>query len=65
MPSEYEEFLCLTHATKYASIASIAQTGDASAYLAHSLGLWILDSGAFDHLSGLVCRLRRSLYGLK
>ena len=50
-PSEYEEFLCLTHANKSASIASIAQTNNAFAYLAHSLGPWILDSDASDHLS--------------
>ena len=48
---EYEEFLRLTHAAESTSITSIAQTGDISAYLAHSLGPWILDSGASDHLS--------------
>ena len=52
IPSEYEEFLRLTHAAKFASIASVAQTGNVSTYLAHSLGPWILDSGASDHLSG-------------
>ena len=51
-PGEYEEFLCLTHAAKSASIAFVAQTGNASTYLAHSLDPWILDSGASDHLSG-------------
>ena len=51
-PGEYEEFLCFTHAAKSASIASVAQTGNASAYLTHSLGPWILDSDAFDHLFG-------------
>ena len=40
-PSEYEEFLRLTHATKSASIASVAQTGNVSAYLAHS---WSMNS---------------------
>ncbi|RVW88007.1 hypothetical protein CK203_033883 [Vitis vinifera] len=37
-----------------ASIASVAQPGNASACLTHtsSLGPWILDSGASDHLSG-------------
>ena len=50
-PGEYEKFLRLTHAAKFASIASIVQTGNASAYLTHSLGPWIFDSGAFDHLS--------------
>ncbi|RVW28544.1 hypothetical protein CK203_100570 [Vitis vinifera] len=38
-----------------ASIASVAQPGNASACLTHtsSLGPWILDSGASDHLSGI------------
>ncbi|KAJ9708908.1 hypothetical protein PVL29_000753 [Vitis rotundifolia] len=37
-----------------ASVASVAQPGNASACLTHtsSLGSWILDSGASDHLSG-------------
>ncbi|RVX15733.1 hypothetical protein CK203_005488 [Vitis vinifera] len=37
-----------------ASVASVAQPSNASAYLTHtsSLGPWILDSGASDHLSG-------------
>ncbi|RVW36769.1 Retrovirus-related Pol polyprotein from transposon RE1 [Vitis vinifera] len=37
-----------------ASVASVAQPGNASAYLTHtsSLGPWILDFGASDHLSG-------------
>ena len=48
---EYEEFLHLTQAAKSVSIASIAQTGNAFAYLTHSLGPWILDFGASDHLS--------------
>ena len=52
MPGEYEEFLRLTHAAKSASIASVAHTGDASTYLTHSLGPWILDSGASDHVFG-------------
>ena len=51
-PSEYEEFLCLTHAAKSASIASVVLTGNVSTYLTHSLGQWILNSGASDHLSG-------------
>ena len=51
-PGEYEEFFRLTHAAKSISIASVAQIGNASAYLAHSLGPWILDSGAYDHLFG-------------
>ena len=50
-PGEYEEFLCLTHAVKFDSTTSVAQIGNASAYLAHSLGPWILDSNASDHLS--------------
>ena len=52
MLGEYEEFLRLTHAAKSAFIASIAQIGNVSTYLTHSLCPWILDSGAFDHLSG-------------
>ena len=51
-PGKYEEFLRLTHASKSTSIASVAQTGNISTYLTHSLGPWILDSSAFDHLSG-------------
>ncbi|RVW93803.1 Retrovirus-related Pol polyprotein from transposon TNT 1-94 [Vitis vinifera] len=40
--------------TSQASIASVAQPGNVSACLTHtsSLGSWILDSGASDHLSG-------------
>ena len=49
---KYEEFLRLTHAAKSASIASIVLASNASAYLTHSLGPRILDSGASDHLSG-------------
>ncbi|RVW74011.1 putative mitochondrial protein [Vitis vinifera] len=51
--SEYDDYLCY-QATKSASIASVAQTGNASACLTHtsSLGPWILDSGASDHISG-------------
>ena len=51
-PAEYEEFLHLTHAAKSTSIAFVAQAGNASTYLAHSLGPWILDSSASDHLYG-------------
>ncbi|RVX10877.1 Retrovirus-related Pol polyprotein from transposon TNT 1-94 [Vitis vinifera] len=42
------------HATKSASVASVAQTGNAFVCLTHtsSLGPWILDSGASDHISG-------------
>ena len=50
--NEYKEYIHLTQATKSASILSIAQTDNASACLSHSSGPWILDSGAFDHLSG-------------
>ncbi|RVW51567.1 hypothetical protein CK203_066662 [Vitis vinifera] len=41
--------------TSQASIASVAQPGNVSACLTHtsSLGPWILDSGASDHLSGI------------
>ena len=43
---------CCTQASKFASIAFVAQTNNASACLSHSSGPWILDSGASDHLSG-------------
>ncbi|RVW85872.1 Retrovirus-related Pol polyprotein from transposon RE2 [Vitis vinifera] len=48
--SEYDDYLRY-QATKS---ASVAQTGNASACLTHtsSLGPWILDSGASDHISG-------------
>ena len=49
--SEYGEFLHLTHAAKSSSIAFVTQTGNASTYLTHSLGPWILDSDASDHMS--------------
>ena len=52
MPGEYKKFLRLTHAAKSASIPSIAQTGNACYYLTHSLGPWILDFSASNHLSG-------------
>ncbi|KAJ9707045.1 hypothetical protein PVL29_002162 [Vitis rotundifolia] len=46
--SEYDQ------ATKSTSVAFVAQTGNASACLTHtsSLGPWILDSSASDHISG-------------
>ena len=50
-PGEYEEFLRLTHTAKSASITSVAQIGNVSAYLIHSLGPWILYSNASYHLS--------------
>ena len=48
--SEYDDYLRY-QATKS---AYVAQTGNASACLTHtsSLGPWILDSGASDHISG-------------
>ena len=52
MPNEYMECLHLTQATKFSSISSVAQTGNASACLSHLSGPWILDSSASDHLSG-------------
>ena len=52
MPSEYEEYLCLTQAAKSSSIASVAQTGNVSACLTHSSAPWILDIGASDHIFG-------------
>ena len=51
--SEYEDYLRYQVA-KSAFVASVAQTGNASAYLTHtsSLGPWILDFGSSDHISG-------------
>ena len=51
--SEYDDYLRY-QAAKSAFVASVAQTGNASARLTHtsSLGPWILDSGASDHISG-------------
>ena len=51
--SEYDDYLCY-QAAKSASIASVVQTGNASVFLTHtsSLGPWILNSGAYDHISG-------------
>ena len=51
--SEYDDYLRY-QAAKTASVASVVQTGNASACLTHtsSLGPWILDSGASDHISG-------------
>ena len=51
-PSEYEEYLRLTQASKSSSIASNAQTGNVFACLTHSSTLWILDTGASNHISG-------------
>ena len=39
-------------ASKFAPVAFVAQTDNASACLSHSFGPWILDSRASDHLSG-------------
>ncbi|RVW26760.1 Retrovirus-related Pol polyprotein from transposon TNT 1-94 [Vitis vinifera] len=51
--SEYDDYLRY-QATKSASVTYVAQTGNASTCLTHpsSLGPWILDSGASDHISG-------------
>ena len=49
--SEYDAYLQY-QAAKSASVASVAQTGNASACLTSSLGPWILDSGASNHISG-------------
>ncbi|RVW87654.1 hypothetical protein CK203_041182 [Vitis vinifera] len=51
--SEYDDYLRY-QVTKSVSVASVAQTGNASACLTHtsSLGPWILDSDASDHISG-------------
>ena len=47
---EYDDYLRY----QAAKSTSVAQTGNASACLTHtsSLGPWILDSGASDHISG-------------
>ena len=50
-PNEYKEYIHLTQAAKSAYISFVALTDNAFAYLSHSSGPWILDSGAFDHLS--------------
>ena len=55
MPHEYKKYLHLTQAAKSASISSVAQTDNAFICLSHSSGLWILDSGASDHI--LVIRI--------
>ena len=49
MDNEYEDYLCY----QAAKSASIAETGNVSTCLIHtsSLGPWILDSGASDHIS--------------
>ena len=51
--SEYDDYLRY-QAVKSTSVASVVQTGNVSACLTHtsSLGPWILDSGASDHISG-------------
>ena len=51
-PNEYKEYLHLTRVVKSVSILSVVQTGNAYVCLSHSYGPWILDSGAFDHISG-------------
>ena len=51
-PDEYEEYLRLTQTAKSSSIASVAQTGNVSTCLTHSSAPGILDTGAFDHISG-------------
>ncbi|RVW73804.1 Retrovirus-related Pol polyprotein from transposon RE1 [Vitis vinifera] len=50
---EYDDYLRY-QATKSAFVASVAQIDNVSAYLTHtsSLGPWILDSDASDHISG-------------
>nr|CAN80247.1 hypothetical protein VITISV_027801 [Vitis vinifera] len=53
LPTEYDDYLRY-QATKSASVTSVAQTGNVSACFTHasSLGPWILNSGACDHISG-------------
>ena len=52
MADKYEEYLRLSQVTKSDSIASVAQIGIVFAYLTNLSALWILDSGASDHISG-------------
>ena len=51
--SEYDDYFRY-QAAKSASVASVAHTGNVSTCLTHtsSLGPWILDSSASDHISG-------------
>ena len=51
--NEYEQYRRLTRVVKSAPTASVAQNGNISAFISHSSGPWILDFGAFDHLSGI------------
>ena len=50
-PNEYKEYIPRSQATKSTSILSVVQTDNASVCLSHLSGLWILDSGASDHIS--------------
>ena len=52
MPGKYEEYLCLTQATKSSSIVSVAQTSNISTCFTHSFSPWILDTGASYYISG-------------
>ena len=52
MPNEYKEYIHLTQAAKSASIFHVVHTSNASTFLIHSSGPWIVDSGASDHLYG-------------
>ena len=53
-PNGYKGYLHLTQATKSASISYVAWTSNTFTCLTHSslLGPWILESEAFDYLSG-------------
>ena len=51
-PNKYNEYLNLTQTAKSASISHVVQISNAFACLSNSYGPWILDSEAFDHLSG-------------
>ena len=50
-PDEYKDYLHFTQATKSASISFVTKTGNVSVCLSHSSRPWILNSGAFNHLS--------------
>ena len=50
---DYEEYLRFQTTKQSSTVASVAHTGNSVACLAHSsLGPWVLDSGASDHMSG-------------
>ncbi|XP_073222446.1 uncharacterized protein [Cicer arietinum] len=53
-PTNYEDFLRWVQSHPNSSSTSVAHTGNSSVYLSQSssLGPWVLDSGASDHVTG-------------